>query len=356
MEAQVRETESNLKAVLNIIPNMTHPDAPVGLLAEDNKEIKHWGQPRKFDFTPKDHVALCDSLQLADFEAGASVAGQKFYYLKNEGALLELALVQYAMNTLVQEGFIPVITPDLARIEVLEGIGFIPRDPDPEKRQVYTIADTDLCLVATAEITLGACTAIKFLMKPTCLCAMLGSLTASVPKLVHPVKIPEAYTGFINLPKSKCLPSAHPNKQKLSTSTSFASKKKYSKALAFAIGSLIPARAIWAGLHTENTISKLGCPEEGTAEIMVRLPALPTAPITNPVGSTFAVNPKGKGHSLRLHSQWHCGCGHQSHRCNIRKQPAGRWICYHSRSVTTHDWQRPDCPPVELPYFLLDRD
>lgn len=155
MEAQVRETESNLKAVLNIIPNMTHPDAPVGLLAEDNKEIKHWGQPRKFDFTPKDHVALCDSLQLADFEAGASVAGQKFYYLKNEGALLELALVQYAMNTLVQEGFIPVITPDLARIEVLEGIGFIPRDPDPEKRQVYTIADTDLCLVATAEITLG---------------------------------------------------------------------------------------------------------------------------------------------------------------------------------------------------------
>jgi seryl-tRNA synthetase len=155
MEAQAREIESNLKSVLNIIPNMTHPDAPVGLLAEDNKEIKHWGQPRKFDFTPKDHVALCDSLQLADFEAGASVAGQKFYYLKNEGALLELALVQYAMNTLVQEGFIPVITPDLARVEVLEGIGFIPRDPDPEKRQVYTIADTDLCLVATAEITLG---------------------------------------------------------------------------------------------------------------------------------------------------------------------------------------------------------
>ncbi len=155
MEIQAKEVDLALRAVLNVIPNMTHPDAPVGLLADDNKEIKLWGTPRKFDFTPKDHVALCDSLQLADFEAGASVTGQKFYYLKNEGALLELALVQYAMNTLVQEGFTPVITPDLARVEVLEGIGFIPRDPDPEKRQVYTIEGTDLCLVATAEITLG---------------------------------------------------------------------------------------------------------------------------------------------------------------------------------------------------------
>jgi seryl-tRNA synthetase len=83
------------------------------------------------------------------------VAGQKFYFLKNEAALLELALVQYAMQTLLRHGYTPVITPDVARVEVLEGIGFIPRDPNPETRQVYTLADTDLCLVATAEITLG---------------------------------------------------------------------------------------------------------------------------------------------------------------------------------------------------------
>src|SRR5206468_9293723 len=81
--------------------------------------------------------------------------GQKFYFLKNEAVLLELALIQYAMTTLIREGYTPVITPDLARVEVLEGIGFIPRDPDPEKRQIYSIADSDLCLIATAEITLG---------------------------------------------------------------------------------------------------------------------------------------------------------------------------------------------------------
>ena len=95
------------------------------------------------------------ALDLADFEAGASVAGQKFYFLKNEGALLELALVHFAMAKLVREGFTPVITPDVARVEVLEGIGFQPRDPNPDVRQIYAIADTDLCLVATAEITLG---------------------------------------------------------------------------------------------------------------------------------------------------------------------------------------------------------
>src|SRR5205085_4450562 len=147
--------EAELRAALLTLPNMTHPDAPVGADPSANQVIKTWGQPRQFDFTPKDHVALAEALDLVDFEAGASVAGQKFYFLKNEGVLLELALVQYAMQTLLREGYTPIITPDLARAEVLEGIGFIPRDPNPETRQVYTIADSDLCLIATAEITLG---------------------------------------------------------------------------------------------------------------------------------------------------------------------------------------------------------
>jgi seryl-tRNA synthetase len=155
LEAQLKQTETDLHAIMATIPNMTHPDAPVGTTSEYNKVIRQWGEPRAFDFPVKDHVALAEALDLVDFEAGASVVGQKFYYLKNEAALLELALIQYAMQTLLREGYTPVITPDLARADVLEGIGFIPRDPDPEKRQVYTIADTDLCLVATAEITQG---------------------------------------------------------------------------------------------------------------------------------------------------------------------------------------------------------
>ena len=154
-ETRLKQVDAELHAAMLPLPNLTHPDAPIGQTAEANKVLRRWGTPRTFDFAPKDHVALCEALQLADFEAGASVAGQKFYFLKNEGALLELALVHYAMSTLVKKGFIPVITPDLARVEVLEGIGFQPRDPDANTRQVYLIQDMDLCLVGTAEITLG---------------------------------------------------------------------------------------------------------------------------------------------------------------------------------------------------------
>jgi seryl-tRNA synthetase len=155
MEKQIKRILADLEGMLLTLPNMTHPDAPVGTTSEHNKVLHRWGEPRTFDFKPKDHVALCDALDLCDFEAGASVTGQKFYFLKNEAVLLELALVQYAMQTLIHRGFTPIITPDLARGEVLEGIGFMPRDPNPETRQVYTVADTDLCLVGTAEITLG---------------------------------------------------------------------------------------------------------------------------------------------------------------------------------------------------------
>jgi seryl-tRNA synthetase len=155
LEKQRGGVENDLAAALKAIPNMTHPDAPVSTDPAGNRVIRKWGEPRKFDFTPKDHVALAEQLRLVDFEAGASVAGQKFYFLENEAVLLQLALVQYAMHALVGKGYTPVITPDLARVEVLEGIGFLPRDPDREKRQIYTIEDSDLCLIATAEITLG---------------------------------------------------------------------------------------------------------------------------------------------------------------------------------------------------------
>ncbi len=153
-DAQLKAVQSDLHAALMTVPNMTHPDAPVGGDPSSNRVVAEFGTKPAFDFKPKDHYDLIHSLDLADLEAGARVAGQRFYFLKNEGVLLELALVQYAMQTLIRHGFTPIITPDLARVEVLEGIGFMPRD-NAETRQVYTIADSDLCLIATAEITLG---------------------------------------------------------------------------------------------------------------------------------------------------------------------------------------------------------
>jgi seryl-tRNA synthetase len=97
-------------------------------------------------------VELGEKHDLIDFAGGARVAGQGFYYLKNEAVLLELALQRYALGMLLEEGFTPVITPDLARTEILYGIGFNPRGPET---QIYSIENSDLNLVATAEITLG---------------------------------------------------------------------------------------------------------------------------------------------------------------------------------------------------------
>lgn len=154
LTAKLGDVEAKLTAALKTLPNLTHPKAPVGTDPTANVVVAKFGEPRSFDFPVRDHVDLCESLSLADLEAGTKVAGPKFYFLTNDGAMLELALVNYAMQTLVKHGFTPVITPDLARVEVLEGIGFQPRD-NAETRQVYTIADSDLCLIATAEITLG---------------------------------------------------------------------------------------------------------------------------------------------------------------------------------------------------------
>ena len=151
-ETDLKDTEAALRNEQAKIPNMTHPAAPVGRLAEDNKVVRTWGTKRVFDFKPLDHVALAEKHDLIDLEAGARVTGHGFYFLKNEAVLLEMALVQYAMQKLVAEGFTLHTTPDLARDDVLEGIGFNPRGPET---QIYSIQGTDLSLVATAEITLG---------------------------------------------------------------------------------------------------------------------------------------------------------------------------------------------------------
>lgn len=150
-EASLRTVEAQLRAEQSRIPNLTHPDAPIGGEAESTT-IREWGRKPKFDFKPLDHVELAAKLDLIDFEAGAKVAGSGFYFLKNEAVLLELALVQYAIEKVRAEGFTLYTTPDLARDDVLEGIGFSPRGSET---QIYSVQNTDLSLVATAEITLG---------------------------------------------------------------------------------------------------------------------------------------------------------------------------------------------------------
>jgi len=152
IEKQLQQIVEETESILKQIPNMTHPDAPVGDETASREVARGKTPIREFSFPPKDHVQIAEALDLIDFEAGARVTGHGFYFLKNEAVLLELALQKYAIDLLRSEGFVVATTPDLARNDVLEGIGFLPRGPET---QIYSIENTDLSLIATAEITLG---------------------------------------------------------------------------------------------------------------------------------------------------------------------------------------------------------
>ncbi|HUX21162.1 MAG TPA: serine--tRNA ligase [Spirochaetia bacterium] len=152
VEASLGATEKRLFGEAARIPNLAHPDAPVGKEEKDNTEIRRNGTIPSFTFKPQDHVEIAEKLDLIDFETATRVSGTKFYYLRNEAVLLELALVRYALDAAKQRGFTLTTTPDIAKEEILEGIGFNPRG---EETNIYSIEGTGTCLIGTAEITLG---------------------------------------------------------------------------------------------------------------------------------------------------------------------------------------------------------
>jgi seryl-tRNA synthetase len=151
LEASIKLKTDDFLTLLHQVPNLTHPDVKISNDENDNPIIEA-GEPTEFAFKPKDHVQLAENLDLIDFERATKVSGAKFYYLKNEAVLLELALIQYAMSIITKHGYIPMATPDLAKTEIIANMGFSPRD---ESTQVYNLMDSDLSLIGTAEITLG---------------------------------------------------------------------------------------------------------------------------------------------------------------------------------------------------------
>jgi len=152
VETELYEVENTFHNNFSILPNLPRPEVPVGKSESENVEVRKWGTIPTFNFTPKDHVELGKSLGILDFETGSKVTGSQFYFLYNEGAMLELALIQYAFSLLSQEGFVPVITPDLAKSRFYLGTGYAPKG---NEAQIYQIEGQDLGLIATAEVTLA---------------------------------------------------------------------------------------------------------------------------------------------------------------------------------------------------------
>ena len=152
-QAEHDTVDDQIKAIQLTIPNMAHPDAPIGVDDKANLELaRNKFEPREFDFKVLDHVELSEKWGWIDFEGGSRTTGAGFYFLKGDLVRLDLAIQQHAINELVKRGFVPTMTPDLAKDSILEGIGFMPRGPET---QVYSIEDSNLSLIGTAEITLG---------------------------------------------------------------------------------------------------------------------------------------------------------------------------------------------------------
>jgi seryl-tRNA synthetase len=153
-ENSLREMDANLDALVLGLSNVVDPAAPVGG-EDDFVVLKEVGTKRDFageGFTVRDHVEIGELLGAIDIERGAKVSGSRFYYLTGPGAMLELALVQLAMNTAQKNGFIPMIPPALVKPAAMEGTGFLGQAAE----NVYHLESDDLYLVGTAEVPLAA--------------------------------------------------------------------------------------------------------------------------------------------------------------------------------------------------------
>jgi len=150
-EGKKNTTEAEYKNIAMLLSNIVDKAAPVGGEA-DFKVLEEVGKPREFSFTPKDHVELGKILGAIDVERAAKVSGARFYYLTGVGALLELALVNYAITSASKAGFIPVIPPVLVKPAAMEGTGFLGQAAE----NVFHLKDEDFYLVGTSEVALAA--------------------------------------------------------------------------------------------------------------------------------------------------------------------------------------------------------
>lgn len=151
LEVDLNNVNEEYLFLLLQVPNLTHPDVPVGG-ENDYHVLLTDGKAPEFDFEPKDHEELMLNLGMIDFERGAKVTGAKFYFAKDMLVRLNQALINYGMDVVSKHGFQLLETPDLAKDSILSGIGFNPRGPET---QVYSIEKSDLSLIGTAEITVG---------------------------------------------------------------------------------------------------------------------------------------------------------------------------------------------------------
>jgi len=169
-DERVRQVEAELNDLLARVPNLTDPSVPPGG-EEDSIELRRFGQVRDFGFPVRDHLELGELLGAIDVARAAKVSGARFGYLTGPGAMLEFALVRFAVDRLTSAGFVPMIPPALVRREAMFGTGFLPTD----EQQIFRVPEDDLYLVGTSEVPL---------------------VSYHADEILDPGSLPRRYVGF----------------------------------------------------------------------------------------------------------------------------------------------------------------
>jgi seryl-tRNA synthetase len=149
-EAEAQRLDQELQTLVATVPNVVEDGAPAGG-EDDFVVLETVGTPRAFDFEPKDHLELGESLGAIDMERGAKVSGSRFFYLTGVGAQLQLGLLNLAMEQAIENGFTPMIPPVLVKPEAMEGTGFL----GAHAAEVYQLPQEELYLVGTSEVPLA---------------------------------------------------------------------------------------------------------------------------------------------------------------------------------------------------------
>jgi len=152
INANIKNLQPEFDALMLQVPQPPDEDVPVGKDETENVEISRWGEIRKFDFEPKDHVQLGMALDIIDIERAVRLAGTRNYFLKGAGAILHWAVLRFAMDFMIQKGYVPFSVPMLIRNEAMVGTGFFPGSEE----QTYRMERDELNLAGTAEVPLTA--------------------------------------------------------------------------------------------------------------------------------------------------------------------------------------------------------
>mgnify|MGYP001573503035 CR=1 FL=1 len=152
LEDELRQVEEDFNTLMLTVPNVPDASVPVGKDSSGNKEVKTWGKVPEFEFPAKDHIELAKSLDLIDFERGAKISGARGYFLKNEAAQMEFAVLFYTFQKLIAKGYTPIIAPSVVKELTLVGNGQFPWGRD----EVYRLEKDDVYLAGTAEVPVTA--------------------------------------------------------------------------------------------------------------------------------------------------------------------------------------------------------